>query len=116
LPFHLGRSSVFSVSDIFIYSRSPVHGAAIMEQLQAGDGETAKFIGVPLELMAAQPPGPLNAQAAAIMKPLVEKAAVVQSINEAWALVAILTIAALAFVPFARKVATGGPVRVWDTL
>ena len=60
---------------------------------------------------AARPPGTLDAQAQALLQPLVEKAALVQSINEAWALVAVLTIAALAFVPIARKVAVGDLVR-----
>ena len=108
---NLGGAIGLALIDTVIYSRSPTHGTAIMERLQAGDVETARFIGVPLELMAARPPGPLDAQAEALLTPLIEKAALVQSINEAWALVAILTVAALAIVPFARKVATGDPVR-----
>ena len=104
---NLGGAIGLALIDTVIFTRSPGHGATIMERLQVGDIETAKFIGVPLELIAARPPGPLDAQAQALLTPLVEKAALVQSINEAWALVAVLTIAALAFVPFARKVPTG---------
>ena len=109
---NLGGAIGLALIDTVIYSRSPVHGTAIMERLQRGEVETAKFIGVPLELMAMRPPGPLDAQAQALLQPLVEKAALVLSINEAWGLVAVLTIAALAFVPFAGKVPIGDQVRV----
>ena len=109
---NLGGAIGLALIDTVIYSRSPVHGTAIMERLQRGEVETAKFIGVPLELMAMRPPGPLDAQAQALLQPLVEKAALVLSINEAWGLVAVLTIAALALVPFARKVPIGDQVRV----
>ncbi len=39
----------------------------------------------------------------ALVRPLVEKAALVQAINDAWALVAALTVAALLCVPFAKE-------------
>ncbi len=109
---NLGGAIGLALIDTVIYSRSPVHGTAIMERLQRGDVETATFIGVPLDLMAMRPPGPLDAQAQALLQPLVEKAALVLSINEAWGLIAVLTIAAMAFVPFARKAPIGDQVRV----
>ncbi len=82
--------------DTVIFSRAPVHGTAIVERLQAGDTETARFIGLPLELFAARPAGPIDAEAAAFLRPLIEKAAMTSAINEAWALVALLTLAAMA--------------------
>ncbi|MCZ8108581.1 MAG: DHA2 family efflux MFS transporter permease subunit [Burkholderiales bacterium] len=100
---NLGGAIGLALIDTVMFSRAPVHGAAIVERLQAGDLETARFIGLPSELMAARAPGPIDAEAAELLRPLIEKAALVQSINEAWALIAILTLAALAFVPFARK-------------
>lgn len=109
---NLGGAIGLALIDTVIYSRSPVHGTAILERLQRGEVETAKFIGVPLELMAMRPSGPLDAQAQALLQPLVEKAALVLSINEAWGLVAVLTIAALAFLPFARKAPIGDQVRL----
>ena len=42
-----------------------------------------------------------------MVAPLVEKAALTLSINEAWALVAILTIAVVALLPFTPKPRTG---------
>jgi MFS transporter, DHA2 family, multidrug resistance protein len=73
-----------------------------MNRLQAGDIDTARFVGLPLDLFAARPAGDLDAAARAMLQPFVEKAALVQAINEAWAMVAVLTIAALLCVPFAK--------------
>jgi len=36
--------------DTVIYTRSAVHGVAIMDSLQAGDIGTAKFVGIPLDV------------------------------------------------------------------
>jgi DHA2 family multidrug resistance protein len=85
-----------------IYTRSPVHGVAIMARLQAGDIAAAKFVGIPLDVFAARPAGPIDGATHAMMQPLVEKAALVQAINEAWVMVAALTVAALLCVPFAK--------------
>jgi DHA2 family multidrug resistance protein len=99
---NLGGAIGLALIDTVIYSRSPVHGAAIMEKLQAGDVETARFIGIPLAMFTARPAGPLDAETAAMLQPFVEKAALVRAVNEAWMMIAALTIAALLCVPFAR--------------
>jgi MFS transporter, DHA2 family, multidrug resistance protein len=100
---NLGGAIGLAMIDTVIYSRSPVHGAAIMDRLQAGDIKTAKFIGIPLDMFAARPTGPLDAGTSELLRPFVEKAALVQAINEAWIVIAVLTVAALLCVPFARR-------------
>ena len=80
-----------------------MHGAEIVDRLRAGNIDTAKFIGLPLELFAARPAGPLDVDAQAMLQPLIDKAALTLSINDAWAMLAILTVAALTCIPFARK-------------
>jgi MFS transporter, DHA2 family, multidrug resistance protein len=100
---NLGGAIGLAMIDTVIYSRSPVLGAAIMNRLQAGDLDTARFIGIPIDLFAARPVGPLDEATQAMMQPFVEKAALVQAINEAWIMIAALTIAALLCVPFARR-------------
>jgi DHA2 family multidrug resistance protein len=99
---NLGGAIGLAMIDTVIYSRSPVHGAAIMEKLQAGDVETARFIGIPLAMFTARPAGPLDAETAAMLQPFVEKAALVRAVNEAWMMIAALTVVALLCVPFAR--------------
>jgi MFS transporter, DHA2 family, multidrug resistance protein len=99
---NLGGAIGLALIDTVIYTRSPVHGVAIMDSLQAGDIATAKFVGIPLDIFAARPAGPLDGATQTMMQPLVEKAALVQAINEAWLMVAVLTVAALLCVPFAK--------------
>jgi MFS transporter, DHA2 family, multidrug resistance protein len=99
---NLGGALGLAMIDTVIYTRSPPLGAALMDRLQAGDIDTARFVGLPLDVLASRPPGTLDLGARAMLQPFVEKAALVQAINEAWALVAVLTFAALLCVPFAN--------------
>jgi MFS transporter, DHA2 family, multidrug resistance protein len=89
--------------DTVIYTRSPALGTGFMERLQAGDVDTAKFVGIPLDMFMNRPTGPLEGPALTMVQSLVEKAALVQAINEAWITIAVLTIGALLCVPFARS-------------
>ena len=100
---NLGGAIGLAMIDTVIYTRSPVLGLAITKKLQAGDVDTAKFIGIPVEVFVARPVGPLDGPTQAMVQSFVEKAALVQAINEAWIMIAGLTIAALLCVPFAKS-------------
>ena len=100
---NLGGAIGLALIDTVIYTRSPAHGVAIMDKLQAGDIATAKFVGIPLDIFATRPDGPLDDNARAMLQPLVEKAALVQAINEAWTMIAVLTVAALLCIAFTKK-------------
>lgn len=102
---NLGGAIGLALIDTVIYGRLPHHAAAIAQSLQAGDRATAQDVGIPLALFDARPQGPPDPATAAILQPMIEKLALVRSINEAWALVAVLTFAALLAVPFARPAA-----------
>ena len=99
----LGGAIGLALIDTVIYSRAAAHSEAIIARLQAVDADVAKFVGVPLDLLNARAPGPFDDAALATLRPLVEKAALTQSINEAWALIALLTVIALFCAPFARN-------------
>jgi DHA2 family multidrug resistance protein len=99
---NLGGAIGLAMIDTVIYSRSPAPGTGLMERLQAGDVDTAKFVGIPLDMFMSRPTGPLEGPALAMVQSLVEKAALVQAINEAWIMIAVLTIGALLCVPFAK--------------
>lgn len=105
---NLGGAIGLALIDTVIYSRSPGHATALMERLQAGDADAARFVGIPAEVFATLPPGPLPPGAQAMLAPLLEKAALTEAINDAWLMIALLTLAALASVPFARA---GRPAR-----
>ncbi|HMA50182.1 MAG TPA: DHA2 family efflux MFS transporter permease subunit [Magnetospirillaceae bacterium] len=99
---NLGGAIGLALIDTVIYSRSPVHATQIVARLQAGDTGTAEFVGIPLGLFAARSTGPLDAGTQAMLKPLIEKAATTLAVNEAWGMVALLTVGAVICVPFAR--------------
>jgi DHA2 family multidrug resistance protein len=99
---NLGGAIGLALIDSVIYSRSATHGLEIVNRLRAGDIETARFIGLSPEAFAARPSGPPSEAVQAILRPMIERASLTQAINEAWAMVALLTVAALVCVPFAR--------------
>ena len=99
---NLGGAIGIALIDSVIYGRAPAHAQTIVHQLMNGNEETAKFVGIPMAMFRDRPTGPLDAFSQAILKPMVDHAAFVQAMNDAWALVAILTLLALLSVPFAR--------------
>ena len=99
---NLGGAIGLALIDTVIYTRAPGHGEAIVARLQAGDVATAQLVGIPLDLFVNRPAGPLDAGTIELLRPLVEKAALVQAINDAWAFVAGLTVAAMFCLPFAK--------------
>jgi DHA2 family multidrug resistance protein len=98
---NLGGAIGLALIDTVVYGRAHLHAAELARRLAAGDVAAAKFVGVPMDLFLNRPPGPPDDTTREILRSLVEKAATTQSINEAWALVALLTAAALLSVPFA---------------
>jgi DHA2 family multidrug resistance protein len=102
---NLGGAIGIALIDTVIYGRSPVLAAAIARRLQAGDVDTAKAVGLPVAAFLARTPGPVDARTAMLIRPLVERLALAQAINEAWLMLAILTAVALMCLPLS------GPVR-----
>lgn len=100
---NLGGAIGIALIDSIIYGRAPGHAEAIVHRLMAGDVATAKFVGIPLRLFAERAPGPIDAVTQSILEPMVNRAAFVAAMNDAWAVVAILTLAALLSIPFARQ-------------
>lgn len=100
---NLGGAIGIAMIDTVIYSRSTKHSVDIIGRLQAGDIETARFVGIPLKIFSERSGGPLDSFTQQILKSLIEKAALTQAINEAWAMIAVLTFAALMCVPFAKR-------------
>ena len=100
---NLGGAIGLALIDTVIYGRTPVHVTEIVARLKAGDVETARFLGLSLEDFAARAAGPIDAGTRALLKPIVERGATTMAINEAWGMLAILTLLAMICVPFARR-------------
>jgi len=102
LTRNLGGAIGLALIDTVIYGRAPVHARAIEARLQAGDAPTAKLVGIPLDMFAGHV-GPISPEIREMLTPMVGRVALVQAINDAWALVAILTFAALLAAPWLRR-------------
>ena len=99
---NLGGAIGLALIDTVIYGRAPVLGREIVARLQAGDVETAEALGIPAALFSSRIGQPIDAATTQALTPLVEKLALVHAINEAWAMIAVLTLLALCTVPFAK--------------
>ena len=70
---NLGGAIGLAMIDTVIYARSPMLGVEITKKLQAGDVDTAKFIGIPVEMFVARPVSPLDGPTQALVKSFIEK-------------------------------------------
>jgi MFS transporter, DHA2 family, multidrug resistance protein len=100
---NLGGAIGLALIDTVIYGLAPSHGAAILARLRAGDAVTAAAIGVPQHMISAGRALLNDPSAQSLVAPLIERAAFVETTNIAWALIAVISITALAMVPFARS-------------
>ena len=100
---NLGGAVGLAMINSVIYGRVPMIAQAILDRLKGGDLVTAKAIGLPLDAFLARRSLPLDDATKAALSGFVKKAALTQAINEAWALVAALTFAALAALLFVRS-------------
>ncbi|MBB3317968.1 DHA2 family multidrug resistance protein [Rhizobium sp. BK181] len=101
---NLGGAIGIAMIDTIIYTRSEPLTQSLWDRLRAGDHAAAAFVGAPAEELVGHG-GTLNPDTVAALDPLVQTAASVQAINEAWMMAAVLTACALLVLPFARPVA-----------
>ena len=101
---NLGGALSLALIDTVIYSRVTTHGVNLANRLLAGDAQAAAFVGIPLEQLRGEGMAGIGVSAQAMFSPLVAKAALVQAINDAWAMIALITLISLVIVPFARPV------------
>ncbi|MGB6399954.1 MAG: DHA2 family efflux MFS transporter permease subunit [Bradyrhizobium sp.] len=99
---NLGGAIGIALIDTILYGRSTIYAEDFRVRLLAGDISAAKAIGLDLSLFLNQPPGPPDEAAIAYVRPMVERASLALSVNEAWAMLACVAIAALLLVPLAR--------------
>jgi MFS transporter, DHA2 family, multidrug resistance protein len=103
---NLGGAIGIAVIDT-IYSRAPEHARTLIDRLAAGDLDTLKTLGVAPDVvgLALFDPGKR-----AVLAALVDKVAFVEATNDAWSLVSIATLAALAVVPSAKGTVRAGSI------
>jgi len=97
---NLGGAIGIALIDTVIYTRAPEYAQTIVERLLAGDMETVQSLDIPPDVLTSAMADPSQQ---AKLAPFIDKIAFVDAINDAWALVAVLTIATLVAVPLARR-------------
>ncbi|MEJ1968067.1 MAG: DHA2 family efflux MFS transporter permease subunit [Rhizomicrobium sp.] len=99
---NLGGAIGIALVDTILEQRTPMHADALAARLQHGDPAAARFVGLPVEFFHGQDMGPVNETMRAMAEPLVRKAALAQSFNEAWIVIGVLFALSLLVVPFMR--------------
>jgi MFS transporter, DHA2 family, multidrug resistance protein len=105
---NLGGAIGIAAVDTILQARIPVHAEDLVARLQAGDPEAARAVGLPVERFHGVPMGPIDQATRDFVQPLIERAAMVASFNEAWlALGLFFAIALLALPLLSRPAKTG---------
>jgi len=104
---NLGGAIGLALIDTVIYGRSPLHVERMVEKLKAGDIETGRRIGLPEGSLTGVAPQNVDPETVSLVRALVEKAALVESINEAWAMLAAFSTLAVLSVAFLKPEPVG---------
>ncbi len=106
---NLGGAIGIALVDTILEQRTPTHAAALAARLQAGDADAARIVGLPTEYFQGHDMGPVNETMRQYAEPLVRKAALVMSFNEAWIVIGALFALSLLVLPFMhiRRTAMG---------
>ena len=102
---NLGGAIGIALIDTVLYGRPSIHADALRNRLLAGDMTAATAIGLDPGLLASGLSGSLTPNAEAYVRPMIEKAAFVWSVNDAWAMLAGFALLGVLVVPFAWKTA-----------
>ncbi len=92
---NLGGAIGIALVDTVVEQRTPGHAASLVAQLQAGSRKTAEFVGLPLQYFHDKALGPVDAFTKSLVEPLVRKAGLTLSFNEAWLMIGALFVLSL---------------------
>jgi len=96
---NLGGAIGLALIDTVLDQRAPVHVAAIVARLQAGDPSAARLVGLPTERFTGVPIGPIDEATRALVAPLVERAGLVAAFNDAWLIIGALVLLSMLALP-----------------
>jgi DHA2 family multidrug resistance protein len=105
LTRNLGGAIGIALIDTLLYGRTSIHADILRARLLTGDATAATAIGLDPGLLASGLSGPLTPDTEALIRPMIEKAAFVWSVNDAWAMLAAFALLGVLVVPFAWKTA-----------
>ena len=100
---NLGGAIGIALIDIVLEQRAPTHVANLVARLQAGDVAAARIVGLPVTLFKEALLRPIDEATKNMVAPLVERAALVQSFNEAWLMLGAIFVLALVALPLMHR-------------
>ena len=103
---NLGGAIGIALIDTVLYGRAPVLGDRLLELMKAGNPDAAGFVGIPLDDFTALSQGSIDVEALSELEDKIEKAALTMAVNEAWLMLAGITLLALGALLAARRPAS----------
>ena len=100
---NLGGAIGLALIDTVLFGRANEHAAALIARLKAGDQAAATEIGIPLAEYLSGLANGIDSKTENFVRAAVERAALTETTNEAWATVAALTAVALLAAPLCAK-------------
>jgi DHA2 family multidrug resistance protein len=104
---NLGGAIGIALVDTILERRTAGHFLNLALRLQAGDPSAARIVGLPTAPFHNRPMGPVDPIMKEMVEPLIRKAALVISFNEAWLVVGALFALSLLALPFIGRVPIG---------
>ncbi|MEI8179994.1 MAG: MFS transporter, partial [Aestuariivirga sp.] len=92
---NLGGAIGIALIDTVLYGRAPVLGDRLLEQMKGGSVDAAGFVGINIDDFAALSQGSMDIDALGELQDKVEKAALAMAVNEAWLMLAGITLIAI---------------------
>ncbi len=108
---NLGGAIGLALIDTVIYGRGPLHVERMVADLKMGDIVTGRLVGLPEGSLTGATPQNVDPDTIALVRALVEKAALVTSVNEAWAMLAAFSALAVLGVAFLKPEPVGVTAR-----
>ena len=108
---NLGGAIGIALIDTVIYGLTPIHAQALGQRLKDLDPLAFDIVGIPREAMQEAAARASDPEVIAAVKPLLEKAGLTQSINEAWAMLACATVLGCILALMAPRQVAGSQAR-----
>ena len=89
---NLGGAIGLALIDTVIFGRAPAWGEHVVQRLTAGDVAMAREVGIPIEDFLAARGQPIDADTRELLRPMVEKVALAHAMDDAWRVLAVITL------------------------
>jgi len=99
---NLGGAIGIALVDTVVEQRTANHAATLISRLQAGDADAARVVGLPTTMFHGHAMGPVSETIRSMIEPMVQRAALTQSFNESWMLLALLFVLSFCAVSLLR--------------